>query len=622
MRAFHLTLAALCAALTVTAPPAAAQTWNSPPSPSGAISSGNSTSSLAVVLKGRVPDDGSNKDRFRKALREWDKPLTAEDLKALTGFATATEHQDWLLHYLAENLLRAGGMADPRPAKIVRAEELFAEMEGGKLPATHFDGSATELAGLGASILPLLDDVLTYESLQDRYRMRVAVRALGLISGKRAIPTLMRLIGQDKPTSAMDEALRVLLAQSPDDATIDELAAIVARRDTFTQESIIRCCSDVQLPESARMRLYSHWPEFQEYGKHAVIRGLAAIDNRAAFLELSKILAMGDRWDSADRGTFSLAAGTLGRLKNSDPCAVLLGAFPAAPIDSAEVIMIALAERKYAPFIPVLEKRLSEENGKYPDDVTVQRFSVLAAGVMCRYGKDYDRNAAIVCAGIQNRQLRWSAYQAAGWLTDDATIKLVISQIGATEGKEWTGVTAVETLGRIGDKAAVPALMKALEERPYSDWDKIADALASIGETQHDAGVISEGQGLKSIITYLGYGGALQIPTKAQRPEMDRQLNAASACLKKHPQLIPKLNGPVYGSSHYLTALLDRTWTPQATPYMEKLIETDTTRENANSHLNYVVRREVSGMLAKKTGKQYTYVDFDGTVQKGGEWPN
>jgi len=85
--------------------------------------------------------------------------------------------------------------------------------------------------------------------------------------------------------------------------------------------------------------------------------------------------------------------------------------------------------------------------------------------------------------------------------------------------------------------------------------------------------------------------------------------------------LIPKLNPEVFGTPHYLTALLDRARTPQATEYLNNLFKTETTKVQVGYQLNYIVRREVSGVPTKKTGKQYTYVDVNGTVRNGGEWP-
>jgi hypothetical protein len=587
-------------------------------------------SSLMTLLRTNHPDYLSDRGKMMNALKSQKDPLTAQELQAVKELTLATDHHDWLLHYTAIGLLRANGADGPADTeRIAAVKRLFIRMDESKWSSEdveRFYAHAGQIADVGNEVIPTLEEILHSDSPYDGLRKQVAVRALARMNGDQADPILLRVISEEKYIGVCEDACLALLSHKNDAATIDAVASAIAGRKEFDQESLISFISRSVLPERAKMRLFSHYALFEKYGKYKVIQGLAQIDSPESFRQLADILS------KSDRDTFRIAAGAMGKLKNSDPCPTLLKAFPSAPLDALDELMIVLGERSYKPFIPTLEERVRVEQSKFPDDVTFRRFHVVAAGVLCRLGKDYDSNAAIVRSSLKEKMLSYNGYEVVAWLTDKVTIDLVASQITATQPDEHTGDLAIEALGKMGSKAAVQPLMNSLASIPYRSWRIVSEALAAIGQKQKDLEVTNEAKELKSLMTYVGRGLDQVAGRRVQllggqafpAPEVDPDLAPGAAFLKKNPQLISGIvEAPETEYIVYLPSILEAAWTPNATPYLEKVMETNTakvqllTRSGANL-MHYSLRSDIADLLTKKTGKQYTYVDADGTVRKGG----
>ena len=70
---------------------------------------------------------------------------------------------------------------------------------------------------------------------------------------------------------------------------------------------------------------------------------------------------------------------------------------------------------------------------------------------------------------------------------------------------------------------------------------------------------------------------------------------------------------------------IERVWNPELVPVVEELIRTDeykvTHHTDHGVFPHYAGRSAFARLLTEKTGREYTFVDVDGTVRKGGEGP-
>jgi HEAT repeat protein len=296
---------------------------------------------------------------------------------------------------------------------------------------------------------------------------------------------------------------------------------------------------------------------------------------------------------------------------------------------ASDNLILALGEREYRQAIPVLEEIIKEAR----DDIDGRRCRILAAGALCRLGEDYEENAAIVRDGLWEYNLCYTSYQVVGWLNDEETIKVVISQVGSEKPEERAGTMAIKALGQIGSKSALPALRDALNRLPIAEFMNVGEAITAVGHKSQDGDVVAEGEEVKNLATFLNrvLSPSQRAAVSSESPEAIRnrlEMERAASWLKKHPELIPRVMEEIKDFSwgyNEILSLLDNAWDERAIPYLEYVTKTNVSRVDFHTDSgivpHYHVRSAVAAFLTRKTGRQYTFIDVDGTVRKGGETP-
>ena len=584
--------------------------------------------SLVDVLKNLESNDWQARANAFKALSGWDKPLSGDEVEAVKSYMARQEHKDWRAHYLAAKLLRANGQL-PMPGKAVgKAEEILAPLNPSKGINSNAEEAARQLAALGAEVVPLLGDVLEYPNSPDESRIVAAARALGILGGKDAAGLLIGAL-KTKTGWLSGEMICALMNISSDDATIDDVAKVVAGRNEFDQEFIIRSFEKPEIALRARMRLYSHFDDFKSYGRNSVVRGLGKVANEDAFKRLTGIL-LKESGTTAD-----IAARQLAGMKSFDPCPAYVGAFEAGK--ASRELIICAAIRGCTGAIPYLERiKISAYQDMKAD------LPLVATGALARLGKDYEKNAEEVRAALGKDE--FGSYPAAALLTDDATVRMMGAKLIDYAGKDNLTIKSgshaygmgqtivIYLLGQMPNRLAAKTLMADLDVLPVSVWNKVGDALESLGSEIKVDSIASDGAGLKAVIYYCGIEYWSMTP-KPNDPKIAEARSTAAAFLKQHPALFRKLfaenlgSFPSWGSKSYTLTLARDAWTPQATPVFEDIVKTD---KNVIRYAGagggpqvsvYRVRAQLAKLLQDKTGRPYTYVDADGVTRNAGEMP-
>jgi len=270
-----------------------------------------------------------------------------------------------------------------------------------------------------------------------------------------------------------------------------------------------------------------------------MIRGLSKIDNEATFDQLIQILRRENYGN-----TFRVAVYALGKLKNYDPSPVLLEVLKRAPDHACESLIVPIAERGYIPAIPVLEEKIAKASN-YADGVHCQ---IWAAGALCKFNKDYEKNAAIVREYLKKdydpNHAGYAPYGVARWLNDKETVNILISKLCSKELNKETVKWTINALGQIGDKSALPALRKALSKVPLMIFGDIGEAIATIGRKNQDQAIVSEGEIVQTVARYLTNLGPQQRASPAVWPEMkqsQREYAQVVEWLKLHREAIPNI---------------------------------------------------------------------------------
>src|SRR3989304_492740 len=106
----------------------------------------------------------------------------------------------------------------------------------------------------------------------------------------RIVSALKSEIVKEEHRNHLEQELLAILKQDSGDEMIDYVANVIAtQKSSFDQEYIISFLARSELSNKVKMRLYSHYEQFMDYGRHAVIRGLSKIDNEATFDQLIQI---------------------------------------------------------------------------------------------------------------------------------------------------------------------------------------------------------------------------------------------------------------------------------------------------------------------------------------------
>ena len=491
--------------------------------------------SLANVLRGQ--------NRWKKIqdLQSWSRPLSKNDISMLEGFVEETKHDDWMLNYSARFLLRRN--VPDRYAvspKVEKAEELFAKMGTGKVPDGAYNKYIEEIVAVGNDVVVLLLDLLEYRGQEDYHRKDIAIKVLGELDDDRVVPMLRNEIAKEKHRNHLEQELLAILKHDSSDEIADYVARVIAGQESdFDQGYVISFLSLSELSNRAQMRLYAHYEEFRGYGKGNVIRGLGRIGDKAAFDELVDILQKENYGDA-----FRFAAYELRGLKNYNASAVFLEMLKKAPDHACSSLIQPLAERCYLEAIPVLEQRIMRAG----NDADGMRCRIWAAAALCRLGKDYEKNAAIVRGYLRKdddpNTPDGTPYSAAGWLHDDETIDILISKIASEKPNKGVLKWAINALGQIGDKKGLPVLGEALTRVSLDTFVDVGNAIAAIGRKNEDQELVADGEKVQTVARYLkNLGGqqqgseAASLEAKQRRHEHEQVI----VWLRQHAEVIPNI---------------------------------------------------------------------------------
>lgn len=476
-------------------------------------------------------------------LESWSEKLSADQVELLEEFTRKNKNLDWELNYHVQQLLRRNLPDKYRVSREVeRAEVLFIAATVGKVEHGTYDKYIDQIAQQGSAVIPLLLELLDCCEYHDFFRKDLAIKVLSRLDDPRIMPVLKSQISAEKQRNHLEQELLTVLQHDPGDEMVDYVAAAIARQNSsFDQEYIITFLSRQPLPYRAKMRLYSHYEKFQEYGRHAVIRGLARIDDEAAFARLAAMLREKTSPYSAD---FRITASVVGDLKNCDPCPVLLEALKEAPDSSCTELIVPLAQRNYLPAVPVFEDRIARAR----EDASGTRCRVWAAGALCKLGKDFRSNAEIVKEHLRSdydpHGAGYAAYGAAGWLKDKEIIEILTSKLSESEPNKETLGWTIEALGQIADVSALPALRESLTRLPCEKFQDVGQAIEQIGRKNNDRTMTDEGQTVQLVAQYLQNLGGQQSawqPDSREAESMNRRREQVVDWLKRNSRVAPNI---------------------------------------------------------------------------------
>lgn len=582
--------------------------------------------SLVDVLK--IAGQGNSvtdRDKVVASLTERTEPLSDAETEAVREFVATQEHRDWLFHYLGLRLLRANSKAPAVGDSVDKTEQLLIKLNPTKGDPPGFDLAVTEIAKLSPEVLPLLRDTLRYTAYKDEARHRAAARALTVIGGRDAQVALIDALSNNRGLSVR-ELLLSLFKLNSDNAAVDEVAGVLVIKNGGDQESAIRTLGTLDVPARVRLRLYSHYDSFKEYGKYAVIRGLCDLATPEATDQLKRIVL------SEKGGVLDFAVDRLTELRSFDPCPVFLEAFKQGK--TGKSLISGAAVRGCKDAIPFIET--AKAATYYYSEVDTP---LIATAALARLGKDTEKNSKIVREALAKDER--GSYRAAGLLTDEATIELMFGKLKGFEGdgsrriESGTNVYFIDrnmiigTLGGMHNPLAARMLIEGLPTIPINEWRQVGTALQRLGEDLGNEGIRQDGIGLESLIGFLSLEYSSMVPDM-KSPRIVADKTNAVAFLRKHPALFLDVfrepierNMAVLARGNQPLTLAREAWTPEATPFLEEIMRTDT---RASVYINasgrhYSLRADLAKLLQEKTGKPYTYTDADGTVRKAGEGP-
>lgn len=504
--------------------------------------------SLVDVLR-----EQSRWDRI-KGLQSWRRELTEKEIAALEKYQEETIHKDWMLNHCAQLLLRRN-VPDRYAvsAQIEKAEELFVNMRAGMVSSRAYDKYIDEIVSLGNEVTQFLLDLLKYREPHDCFRKRIAIIALGEIDDDRIVPALKDEIAKEEHRNHLEQELLAVLKHDPDNYVVDYVANVIAgQKSSFDQEYIILFLSGSGLSDAVKMRLCGHYEKFKDYGRHAVIRVLRRIGDKAAFDQLVHILQR-EKYNSA----FKVAAYELHQLKKYDASAVFLEILKEAPDSVCRSLIVPIAERNYSPAIPVLEERI-ERAGNHTDSM---RCRIWAAAALCRLGKDYEKNAAIVKEQLKKddnaRIPDGTPYEAAKWLLDEETVSILITKIRTKDINERILKLAIKALVHISDRKVLPTLRGVLNRASLDVFADVGEAITAIGRKHENPEIIAEGEMVQVVARHLrNLGGQARALSSSEHRHILREREQVMAWFRRHREVIPNIVGQWHSEWNYAHIVL------------------------------------------------------------------
>lgn len=496
------------------------------------------------------------------------------------------------------------------------------------------------LVKLGDKAVEDLDWALRFESERDHGRKMVAIEALGEIGGQKAAQVLRRYIphvsdsykrggkARHQAGYALRNALLALLKADPNKETTEEIIAFSLTLDSFAQKYLMHDVSSTapqKIPAEIKVLFYEkvlldskQAKSFGQYALSDAARLLGQIGGPQAGVVLSKVFL-----ESGNTKMARAAAKALGSIKEYDAIPTLI---KASKLTNASfgTIAEAMGRIKDARAVPALQDLGGREKLSQADRLWI-------AAALARFGKDYDRNAAMV------RQALPASLDQAKWLHDTETIKAVAVFV---KNEGYNGERAISTLEAIGTKEAFEALRKlinldrTIKPRRLQRLSTVAARMAEkLGYDSNDyyaeIAVVSEAvRGWFEIHQIhqpqpeerLNYEAVKRLPALARKcwmAEATRRLDLAAKQSKEEWKFhIP---------GQAVRAIGD-IFVPELVPVIERIIRESRNKVSFHGKYKmvdfYNIRSIAAKILTEKTGKPHTFIDVDGRTHPGGWNPS
>jgi HEAT repeat protein len=514
------------------------------------------------------------------------------------------------------------------PSENASLEKLFARMVVSKIPHNHYDHLAPEIAAYGDKAFDVCAKMLKCSESKDSFKKHVAIKALALINDSRAIPLLKEAALKEKNHNALEEEILAVLTLEPTVEQADWAALIIAfLSNPFDQESGISYLCSSSIPAELKLQICSHMDSYKQYGKHAVLRALPQLEkNHAAFSLLKKEVL------KHDGDTFVVAVREMARLTEHDPRPVLIEALKESLKRRKFIqrrLVLAIGQARCEDAIPLLEKRFSELSDT---DMHERSLRVSIAGTLCRLGHLYDDYAEIVRDALTDKKFSGfssAAYDVVAWLGDEKTIQILCAQLVESPAQK-----VIEKLGETGSPLAVKPLIEVFCQVPVPEkLFAIAEAIRAIADKSQSDKTKVLAENVRRTAVYVDDFMTSHARVNRHTPEQKREnFKSAVNFVKNHREfgvnLVEKNNSfDMEGFSVFaFLRLVEETWQESYIPALEKFIKSDTrastlTTKSGKIVPHYHLRSQVAALLAKKTGREYIYIDADGVTRKGGESP-
>jgi len=442
---------------------------------------------------------------------------------------------------------------------VLRAEEILLSPQG-KETADQASACVESLVERGPDTIPLLQEVITFDSTTNWEQKKRAIQALRRLGNAQLAPFVREQAGKEPHRNIREELLLTLLSWDPSDENIGFAAQVLSSRATISElRWTVQFFEGSALPQRTKFDLFvalhdALGPERQ----HATIEAFGRMDTPETLKLLSDIAR------KQEYRTFSSAVRALAQLRNTDPSSVLLEVAGTSQLEAFApgVLYLARNGRKEAiPLFHAMRKELAEQRAEsearlpslarklglltlhgytggdlqskqrscigqmesvVQEEIDLQQKDMLLAGGLAGLGEDYDTNARQVRDGLTDWHLWHSAVRVVGVLTDDATVdRLCTITLGEDVWKAEgdTGQTkadrmrrerlemdnanikrrAVRALGEIGSPRAHQPLVEALQKLGEDSLKEIAQALIAIGTKSSLPDVVLEGEDMRVV---------------------------------------------------------------------------------------------------------------------------
>jgi HEAT repeat protein len=499
------------------------------------------------------------------------------------------------------------------------------------------------LVELGTQAVPDIEWALRFKDEQSNERTRVAIEALGQIGGAEAGKVLRHCIERQLARAAEDPALlrtwsyplRVtmlaLLQAEPNRQTAERVLSLWPSLDDFQQEYLVHDIFRAEVervPQEIKVFLYRRILLSQRkakpagrYSPCAAAKLLGQIGGEEAGQALSEALL-----ESEDASVREAAARALGGIKDYDaiPALVKAAASANAPVGAIAAAMGTINDKRA---LPALENLRSRERLSQMDGICI-------AAALARLGKDYDQNAAIVRKALPD------SLELARWLPDTKTIKAVAALV--KHEQEYTQQRAISTLEGMGTKEAFEALTRFIDTERLTDPRWLVQLSAAASRMAGEMGDNSSKDYYAEVAAVSrAVPGWFQITARAQPlpeardtyelikrqaalarkvwiAEASRRLDLAT---KKEERETFQHDIP----AEAIRAVED-IFAPELVPVLQRIVRENQAKVSFHGKDRmvefYHVRSLAAGILSRKTGRPYSFIDADGRTHPGGWNPS